>query len=140
MNKAYPALHKGAGAREPGVLELLCIPVTTLSRHGREYWYCQRIPPRTCPGHFYRIGGRQISYREIGSSRLDYDDEVCNQSRLVPRRGETRTKEIRLVTMNVCGGMDNKIDDICELIKDRRLEIICMNESKRKESGGATKD
>ncbi|GBP45181.1 hypothetical protein EVAR_25886_1 [Eumeta japonica] len=34
---------------------------------------------------------------------------------------------------------DDKIDDVCELMKDRRLDIICMNETKRKGSGGAIK-
>ncbi|GBP28734.1 hypothetical protein EVAR_19776_1 [Eumeta japonica] len=28
--------------------------------------------------------------------------------------------------------MDNKIDDVCESMKDRRLDILCVNETKRK--------
>ncbi|GBP91682.1 hypothetical protein EVAR_100262_1 [Eumeta japonica] len=29
--------------------------------------------------------------------------------------------------------MDDKIDDVCELMKDRRLDILCVNETKRKD-------
>ncbi|GBP92323.1 hypothetical protein EVAR_67024_1 [Eumeta japonica] len=35
--------------------------------------------------------------------------------------------------------MDNKINDVYELMKDRQLYILCANETKRKGSGGATK-
>ncbi|GBP35238.1 hypothetical protein EVAR_19458_1 [Eumeta japonica] len=31
------------------------------------------------------------------------------------------------------------MDDVCELMKDRRLDILCVNETKRKSSGGAIK-
>ncbi|GBP22502.1 hypothetical protein EVAR_78680_1 [Eumeta japonica] len=55
------------------------------------------------------------------------------------RKGEMRTREVRFGTLNVCGGMDDKIDDICELMKDRRLDILCVNETKRKGSGGVIK-
>ncbi|GBP83289.1 hypothetical protein EVAR_66025_1 [Eumeta japonica] len=34
-------------------------------------------------------------YPEIGSFRLDCGDEVRQPSRLVPRRGETRTGDVR---------------------------------------------
>ncbi|GBP22082.1 hypothetical protein EVAR_94121_1 [Eumeta japonica] len=35
--------------------------------------------------------------------------------------------------------MDGIIDDICELIKDRRLDILCVNETKKKGSSEAIK-
>ncbi|GBP04158.1 hypothetical protein EVAR_74874_1 [Eumeta japonica] len=41
--------------------------------------------------------------------------------------------------MCVEGGVDDKIVDVCKLLKDRRLDILCMNEDKRKGSGGASK-
>ncbi|GBP65817.1 hypothetical protein EVAR_52946_1 [Eumeta japonica] len=81
----------------------------------------------------------KFSYRGIGSSRLDCGDEVRHPSRLVPRKGEMMTGEVCLCSLNVCGGMDDKIDDVCELMKDRRLGILRVNETKRKGSGGAIK-
>ncbi|GBP62258.1 hypothetical protein EVAR_8594_1 [Eumeta japonica] len=35
--------------------------------------------------------------------------------------------------------MDDKIDDVCELMKDTRLDILCENGTKRKSNGGAIK-
>ncbi|GBP18704.1 hypothetical protein EVAR_8529_1 [Eumeta japonica] len=84
-------------------------------------------------------GGDKFPYRGIGSSRLDCGDDVRHPSRLVLRRGETRRGEILFGTLNVCEGMDDKIADFYKLIKDRRLDILCMNETKRKDSGGAIK-
>ncbi|GBP55219.1 hypothetical protein EVAR_36802_1 [Eumeta japonica] len=98
------------------------------------YCHYQRIPLRASPGNAYRIWVNKFSYRGIGSSRLDYDDEVCLLSRLVRRRGEMRTEEVRFGTLNICGDMDDKIDDLCELIKYKRLNIRCVNETKRKDT------
>ncbi|GBP18165.1 hypothetical protein EVAR_12948_1 [Eumeta japonica] len=50
-----------------------------------------------------------------------------------------RTREICFRNPNVCGGMDDKIDDVCELMKERRLNILCVNGTKRKGNGGAIK-
>ncbi|GBP30071.1 hypothetical protein EVAR_14589_1 [Eumeta japonica] len=66
------------------------------------------------------------------STGLDCGDNVHHLLRLVPRRAETLNKEVRFGTPNVCGGMDDKIDDIGELMKDIRLDIICVTETKRK--------
>ncbi|GBP69462.1 hypothetical protein EVAR_48820_1 [Eumeta japonica] len=41
-------------------------------------------------------------------------------------------------TLNVCS-MDDKIDSVCTLMKERRLYILCVNETKRNDSGGAIK-
>ncbi|GBP57380.1 hypothetical protein EVAR_27411_1 [Eumeta japonica] len=40
--------------------------------------------------------------------------------------------EVRFGNLNVCGGMDDKIDDVCELMKYRRLNISYVNETIRK--------
>ncbi|GBP31007.1 hypothetical protein EVAR_81906_1 [Eumeta japonica] len=77
------------------------------------------------------LGGDK-PYWGIASSKLDYGDEVGYPSRLVTRRSATRTGEVRFGTMNMCEGMDDKIDDICELIKDTLLDILCMNDTRRK--------
>ncbi|GBP52879.1 hypothetical protein EVAR_39043_1 [Eumeta japonica] len=46
------------------------------------------------------------------------------------------TREVRLGTLNVCEGIDHKIDDVCELTKkNKRLNILCSNETKTKDSG-----
>ncbi|GBP00228.1 hypothetical protein EVAR_851_1 [Eumeta japonica] len=83
-------------------------------------------------------GGEKFPYRGIGSSRLDCGNEVRHPSLQVPR-SETRTREVRFGTLNVCGGMDAKIEGICKLLKDTRLDIMCVNETKRKGSNGAIK-
>ncbi|GBP05970.1 hypothetical protein EVAR_3237_1 [Eumeta japonica] len=36
-------------------------------------------------------------------------------------------------------GMNDKIDDVCELMKNRRLDILCVNKTNRKGNGGAIK-
>ncbi|GBP25163.1 hypothetical protein EVAR_19646_1 [Eumeta japonica] len=41
-------------------------------------------------------------------------------------------REVRFGTLNVCGGMDDKIDNVCELKKDRRLDILYVNETIKK--------
>ncbi|GBP48441.1 hypothetical protein EVAR_32843_1 [Eumeta japonica] len=33
----------------------------------------------------------------------------------------------------MCGGEDDKINDVCELMKDGRLDILCVNETNRKD-------
>ncbi|GBP70555.1 hypothetical protein EVAR_47938_1 [Eumeta japonica] len=83
------------------------------------YWRCQRIPPRASSTG--SLG--KFLYRGIGSSKLDCGDEVHHPSHLVPRRGETRTEEFRFGTLDVC--VDDRIDDICEFMKDRRVYILC---------------
>ncbi|GBP56556.1 hypothetical protein EVAR_53630_1 [Eumeta japonica] len=39
---------------------------------------------------------------------------------LTSRRSETQLREVQFGTLNVCGDMDDKIDDVCELMKDKR--------------------
>ncbi|GBP72028.1 hypothetical protein EVAR_51277_1 [Eumeta japonica] len=80
-------------------------------------------------------GGHRFPCREIERSRLDCGDEVHHLPRLVPRRGETRTGIVCFSILNGYGGMDDKIDDVCELMKDRRLDILHVNETNRKSSG-----
>ncbi|GBP76900.1 hypothetical protein EVAR_52588_1 [Eumeta japonica] len=90
----------------------------------------------------HRILGDKFPYRGIRSSRLDCGDEVRHSSRLVSQRDETRIGKVRFGTLNVYppytyGG--DKIDNVCELMKDRRMDILCVNATKRKDSGGAIK-
>ncbi|GBP43631.1 hypothetical protein EVAR_32197_1 [Eumeta japonica] len=84
-------------------------------------------------------GEDKFSYRGIRSSKLDCGDEVRHRLRLVPWRGETKTEKFRFSTLNLCEGMDDKIDDVCEQMKDRRPDILCVNKTKEKGSGGAIK-
>ncbi|GBP91174.1 hypothetical protein EVAR_64550_1 [Eumeta japonica] len=51
--------------------------------------------------------------------------------------GETRTKEVRFGNLHVCEGMDDKINDDWELMKDRRPGILCVNHTNRTDSGDA---
>ncbi|GBP70540.1 hypothetical protein EVAR_47923_1 [Eumeta japonica] len=41
------------------------------------------------------LGRDKFPYQVIGSPRLDCGDEVRHPSRVVPHRGETRTRELR---------------------------------------------
>ncbi|GBP12170.1 hypothetical protein EVAR_6354_1 [Eumeta japonica] len=127
LNKAYLALSRAYGHVHPEsssccLSQSLFLPEIA------------RIPLRASPGQSHWIWeGDKFPYQGIGSSRLDCGDEVRHPSRLVPWRSETRTGEARFSTLNVCGDMDDKIDDVCELMKDRRLDILCGNDTKRKE-------
>ncbi|GBP26019.1 hypothetical protein EVAR_20033_1 [Eumeta japonica] len=95
-----------------------------ITRIAREFF------PGFVPGSPIVSGGDKLPYWIIG--RLNFDDEIRPPSCLVSRRDEKRTKEIRVGTQNVCGSMDNKIHVVCERMKDRRLDILCANETKRK--------
>ena len=60
-------------------------------------------------------------------------DVVCNPSRRVPHGGEERFMESRFATLNVRGGMNEKIDEVCQMMSERRIDVLCVNETKRKE-------
>lgn len=65
-----------------------------------------------------------------------YDgDEVRNPSRLVPRGGEKWNAESRFATLNVRGAMESKIDEVCEMMDDRHIDVLCVSETKRKGCG-----
>ncbi|XP_052756330.1 craniofacial development protein 2-like [Galleria mellonella] len=34
--------------------------------------------------------------------------------------------------MNVCGGMDSKIDEVCEMMSERRIDVLGVSETKKK--------
>ncbi|GBP89071.1 Sodium-dependent neutral amino acid transporter SLC6A17 [Eumeta japonica] len=40
--------------------------------------------------------------------------------------------EVHFGTLNVCEAVNNRINDVCELMKDRRFNISCMNENNGK--------
>ncbi|GBP33706.1 hypothetical protein EVAR_17032_1 [Eumeta japonica] len=55
------------------------------------------------------VSGRdKFPYRGIGSSRLDYGDEVLHLSHLVQRRNERRTGEVYFGTLNMYEGINDK--------------------------------
>ncbi|GBP75800.1 hypothetical protein EVAR_65432_1 [Eumeta japonica] len=55
-----------------------------------------------------------------------------------PEGRKTATaNKVRFGTLDVCGGMDDKIDDVYKLMKERRLYILYVNKPKRKGSGAA---
>ncbi|GBP59888.1 hypothetical protein EVAR_44564_1 [Eumeta japonica] len=69
------------------------------------------IAPQACPRQSHRILS-EFPYREIKRSRLNCSEGVHHPSRLVLRRGETQPKEVRFNTLNVCGGIYDKIDNV----------------------------
>ncbi|XP_050668170.1 craniofacial development protein 2-like [Leptidea sinapis] len=48
------------------------------------------------------------------------------------RRGGKWASECRFATLNVRGGMNEKLDEIYELMNERKLDVLCVNETKRK--------
>ncbi|GBP53546.1 Transposon TX1 uncharacterized 149 kDa protein [Eumeta japonica] len=87
--------------------------------------------PGLVPGSSIVFLGDKFLNRGIKNSRLDCGEEIRNPSRPVPWRGETGTGGVCFSIFSVCGGMDDKIEDVCELTKDRQLDILCANETKR---------
>lgn len=60
-------------------------------------------------------------------------DGACHTSRRVRGgEGKKRAAESRLATMNVCGGMENKLDEVCMMMKERNLDVLCLTETKKK--------
>lgn len=49
--------------------------------------------------------------------------------------GEKRAEKSRFATLNVRGGMDDKIDTVCKMMADRYIDVFCVNETKRKGCG-----
>jgi exonuclease III len=47
-------------------------------------------------------------------------------------RGGKRAAECRFATLNVRGGMNEKIDEVCDLMTERKIDVLCLNETKRK--------
>ncbi|GBP91176.1 hypothetical protein EVAR_64552_1 [Eumeta japonica] len=98
---------------------------------------CSKSFPWLVPGNSIESKGSKYPYRGVGSSRLDCSDDGHHPPHLVHRRGETRTKEVRFGNLHVCEGMDDKINDDWELMKDRRPGILCVNHTNRTDSGDA---
>ncbi|GBP43411.1 hypothetical protein EVAR_33939_1 [Eumeta japonica] len=74
-----------------------------------------------------------IMLREIRSYRLDCGDEGSQSDKPSFQEG---TGKGCFGTLTVCGWMDDETDDIHELTKDKRFDILYVNETKRKGSGG----
>lgn len=58
--------------------------------------------------------------------------DIVYSSRHVSRRGETRAAESRYATLNDRRGMNDKIDEVCEMMKTGRIDVLCLNETKKK--------
>lgn len=59
-------------------------------------------------------------------------DEARNPSRPVSRGGEKWSAEGRFATLNVRGGMSSKINEVCQMMEERAIDVLCVNETKRK--------
>ncbi|XP_052757031.1 craniofacial development protein 2-like [Galleria mellonella] len=70
-----------------------------------------------------------------GDKFLIDGDALCHGSRHVSPvspNGKKRAKECQIATMNVCGGMDSKIDEVCEMMSERRIDVLGVSETKKK--------
>ncbi|XP_063543201.1 uncharacterized protein LOC134751686 [Cydia strobilella] len=59
-------------------------------------------------------------------------DVVRHPSRLVSRGGDKRLAESRFDTLNVGGGMEDKLNEVLQMMDERKIDILCVNETKRK--------
>ncbi|XP_052753680.1 craniofacial development protein 2-like [Galleria mellonella] len=70
-----------------------------------------------------------------GDKFLIDGDALCHGSRHVSPvspNGKKRAKECQIATMNVCGSMDSKIDEVCEMMSERRIDVLGVSETKKK--------
>ena len=59
----------------------------------------------------------------------DGRDVVRHPSRHVSRGGEERPTESRMATLlNVRGGMEDKIEEVCQMMGERRIDVLCETE------------
>ncbi|GBP10866.1 hypothetical protein EVAR_5447_1 [Eumeta japonica] len=88
----------------------------------------ERIPAGLVPGSLIASAGEtNFHTRESGALGLIV---AMRFTTLVLQRGEARIREVHFGTLNTCVGMNDKIEDVCEM-KNRRLDTLCMNDSKR---------
>ncbi|GBP92442.1 hypothetical protein EVAR_63192_1 [Eumeta japonica] len=73
-----------------------------------------------------------LSLGSANAFLLNYIFITCHALHQVLRNDETQTKEARFDTLNVCGGMDDKNNDVYGLMNDRRLEVLHLNATKKK--------
>lgn len=65
--------------------------------------------------------------------KLGGGGDVRHTPRQKVSRGEKRAAECRLATLNVQGGVHEKLDEVLELMNDKRLDALCLNETKKRE-------
>lgn len=59
-------------------------------------------------------------------------------SRRLPTRGEKRAGDSLFATMNVCGGMKSKEDEVCDMMNERGIDVLCVTETNRRGQGNTT--
>lgn len=68
---------------------------------------------------------------------MDVETRASAWRCIVSRGAEKRLTESRFATLNVCGGMDKKLNEVLQLMNERKIDDLCVNETKRK---GCRKD
>lgn len=86
---------------------------------------CGALPGSNCSSLATRGNAMDVSFKNGGGV-------ARNTPRLVPNGREKRTDESRFATMNVRGRMNGKIDEVCQIMSERKIDILCVNETKRK--------
>ncbi|GBP11773.1 Negative elongation factor D [Eumeta japonica] len=89
--------------------------------------------PGLVPSSSVVCGEDKFPYQRIRNSRF------ATHYAWFPGGSKRELKKSASSTLNIYGGMNNKIDDVCKLMRDRRLVILCVNETKKKGSGGVIK-
>lgn len=73
---------------------------------------------------------KQVCVRRL--ELLHGGDAVRHPSCVVSRGGEKRLTESRFATLNVGGGMNKKLNEVLKLMDERKIDVLCVNETKRK--------
>ncbi|GBP53704.1 hypothetical protein EVAR_39858_1 [Eumeta japonica] len=133
------ALRKAA--KETGTQSERTHVATPITRHKngpREH--TSGAPPSSAPAVTFEFKCRPLGCRRRGKVGTDFDFlRTFSLTNIILRRAETRTREVRFGTLNVYRGKDDKINDVCEMMKVKRLDILYVNKIKRKSRGGAIK-
>ena len=70
--------------------------------------------------------------RSTKTHNLGGGGDARHTPRHMSSRGEKRAAECRLATLNVQGGIKDKMNEVCEIAKNKRIDVLCVNETKRK--------
>lgn len=74
-----------------------------------------------------------------GGGKIPDGDVLCHTSRLVsPCVGRKRAEDCLFATLNVCGGVEGKMVEICEMMNMRKIDVLGVSVTKRKDGVATT--
>lgn len=79
----------------------------------------------------FSLAARGNAMKDVNLKTQNGGGVARNPSRLVSGGGEKRAVESRFATLNV-RGINGKIDEVCQMMNERMIDVLCVNETKRK--------